>query len=714
MVRRAIARPTSIVAAVTVLVVCLSMMVGGSRTLLADDDAPMSVPDRLVGAEGVALAAYPSWVNPVPAFETVPSETPAKGGYEALLVDQQYDLRAVGKSARYQASEFRLHDTYAVENLSTIEIGIRPAFEQLVLHELLIQRGERIIDALPLARWQLPGEQHDASDPVEQILEEARDDGDRTRVRQAMPALLPQALKIDIDALEPGDTVRVAWSIIGENPFHAGLRELQIQTEHWRPLARQHVRVLTDRDRPLSRRVRGRPIPVVVNTHDSLVEMIIDQHDVPSWALEADVPGWHHDRGTVVLGDLADWQSVVEWTLPMFTLPEQTDEDVSLLASAIRHARDDVPGQVGAALRWVQEEIVTLERAFHQRAGVPSGPAETLARRAGDSAEKSLLLMALLRELGVEAQAALVNTQRALESDSYPHRLHAFDKVVVQVIHDGQTHFLDTTLQQQAGDLGQLHEPDHGRALVLAPGVASLRSMGESRVPSRLSIQNSLVPDRDDATLTVLRRHQGAPAQALRQQLAQQGDRAVSRGFQASLQGQFPDALPIRDALFSEAPENVMQVQTDYRLPHFWHRDASDLRSHTLQAWGILEKLSIPANPDAREQPFAIAPEPAVEEQWLVDLTLPLNTDIANAHIENPWFTFSRAVTISKDDDRLSIDFRFRYRANEVAAEDLPTYLGDIEAARKLASVVLSEKPSLGAAVKEVADELLSRVRGGD
>jgi hypothetical protein len=91
---------------------------------------------------------------------------------------------------------------------------------------------------------------------------------------------------------------------------------------------------------------------------------------------------------------------------------------------------------------------------------VPAAADQTWARRFGDCKGKTVLLVALLRELGIEARPVLVHTE---EGDLVGARLpsmEAFDHVIVEARIDGKSYWLDGT-RLGDGSLDRLKVPNY-------------------------------------------------------------------------------------------------------------------------------------------------------------------------------------------------------------------------------------------------------------
>ncbi|MGQ7846750.1 DUF3857 domain-containing protein [Granulosicoccus sp. 3-233] len=636
--------------------------------------------------EPFSIAAVPDWVKPLPAFDPALERTAEPfQGYRARLRDFQFNGLQAGQSRWFTAVEYELTNRHGVENHSNIELSFDPGYETLLLHELWVLRGDTLIDKLPTARLDLLRTESDRDELIY--------NGTRT-------------LAIVLDDVRRGDLIRYSYSVEGENPIFDDQREFQVFTEFAVPMDRNHARILTTTDRPLSRRVRGADVAVQVSEENGVQELIVDQQGVPEFVQEVDVPSWHYDRGTMVFSDLTDWRAVVDWAEPMYRLSDVHNAEIATIASVIRSSRDDLQGQIGAALRWVQEEVRYFGVELGKNSHWPSRPEETLARRFGDCKDKSLLLMALLRELGVESQAALVNTNRGLESGSYPYRLHAFNHVVVHLRLGDTVHYLDPTLRNQGGALGQLREPDYGRALVLSPETSSLSDMSSVQPLYRMSVHKSLTPGVEETQLTVVTSKQGSWAENVRHDLETEGKRGLGRVFHSYYADYFDSIVSGGEPEFADGPGDSVLVTEHYRIPQLWQSDENVSRYRWIYADEIIAYLDMPETTTGRRQPYELIHPISIDERWDVSLTMPLRLDDLDAIVENDWFRFSKQSELDDDGQLLSVTFRYRTLANEVAAASLDEYSAAVAEVYDLASFYIEEKPSLGAAVKEATSEL--------
>jgi len=652
---------------------------------------------------GYSLGPIPEWVKPIKAFDPDLVQTGEDShGFHSRLHDFQFNGINSGKSERFSAIEYTLTNRYGVENYSNIDISFDPSYEQLNFHELTVKRGEQLISKLETARFDLLRTERDRSELIY--------DGTRT-------------LAILLDDIRPGDKVRYSYTLSGENPIYQGHREFRIHTELWTASDRQFSRILTASDKPLNRRVRGADVPMLIKDENGVQEIIVDQLAVPEFSIEENVPRWHYNRGTIVFSDMKDWRSVVEWLYPMYELPDVANSEIATIASVIRSAHEDPRQQIGAALRWVQDEIRYFGVELGKNSHWPSRPEQTLARRFGDCKDKALLLIALLKELGVEAQPALVNTRRGLEAANYPYRMHAFDHVIVHIQFNDVSHFIDPTRTYQAGALGELHEPDYGLALILTPEATGLTEMGSSRSRYALSVNKTMVitpvdsdnqADADSAdnayvktqpqvSLLVETAKRGRLAENVRYSLETDGLTQMGESYLDYYRHYFSSVEAIDRPSIDDSKGDHILISEQYAIEDFWNSDENVDRYRWLYADEIIAYLDKPEQTLNRQQPYRLVHPIAIDETWKVSVPENLKLDQLDAVFKNDWMSFSKESTLSEDGKNLVVTFRYQSLANEVAARDIQQFADSVEKITDLASFYLEDQPTLGAAIKTAA-----------
>ena len=143
--------------------------------------------------------------------------------------------------------------------------------------------------------------------------------------------------------------------------------------------------------------------------------------------------------------------------------------------------------QVEQALALVQERVRYVALLMGEGGYVPASAESTWSRRFGDCKGKTALLLGILHELGIKADAVLVNTRAG---DVLPDRLPmlgVFDHVLVRAELDGQQYWLDGTRTGDAS-LAELEVPYFRWGLPVVSGARLVRI-----VPSPLSVPDTEV-----------------------------------------------------------------------------------------------------------------------------------------------------------------------------------------------------------------------------
>ena len=606
----------------------------------------------------------PNWVDPIAPFVSGPAPRGADEpprGIDVRLYERQIDLRE-GRNTTWIAVEYAFLTRDGVADDSRFELTFDPGYETLVLHELAIQRNGETHDRLDTARIRLIDPEPDRDDALYY--------GRR-------------ALSVIVDDVRVGDVLRYAYTRDGLNPVLGGRREHGFRTEHRRHTdGRARLRVLSDPDAPLHVRVRGPAVTPAERLVDGMRETFVDLPAVPARPLEEGLPLHVRPRGRVVVSDVADWAGVVAWARPMYALSGPAPAELTAVAERIRLASADEPRRIGAALRWVQEEVRYVGLQLGAGSHRPATPAETLARRFGDCKGKALLLVALLAELGIEAHAALVDTDEAGTSPGTPWRLHAFDHVLVRVVRDGVSHWLDPTRAHQRGALGDIDESDHGRALVLAPGIDALEDMAPQRHFPAPFVDKRLVIPADTgarATLEVLTHWPPAHAHRIRARLEREGAHEVGRDWLAYYGRQFDGAERIGPLEALERDDGSVDTVERYSVP-FWDENDAGRRWRWLRADEIdADPPAPPRTSTGRVGPFALAGLDPRRERWTVELTRPVVLTRADSTLRTPWFEYDETHTVDASGRTHVVEASFVPLADEVAPDALTAYADALE-----------------------------------
>lgn len=370
-------------------------------------------------------APVPDWVKPAPPVDmtAIGEDAPV-----FLIFDQQQRI-ADGQVWHYMESATRIASPQILAQAGTIQLPWSPDRGELVVHSASILRGSETIDLLASGK-QLSVIRR------EQKLEQMQLDG-------LLTATMP------VEGLRVGDVLRLRFSTTRKDPTLGG----EVQSSL--PLFADPMRVQFGRARliwPEDATVKwksyaGHTQPQEGKVAGGYRELSIalpigKQGEVPK-----DAPARFQPMTFLDATSYPDWSSVARTMAPLYTTKGLIAQGSPLAkeVAAIAATSTDPRVRAAGALQLVQDKVRYLFNGMAQGHYVPQTPAETWSVRYGDCKAKTLLLLAILHELGVEAEAALVHSSLG---DLLPTRLPmpgAFDHVIVRATIGGESLWLDGT-----------------------------------------------------------------------------------------------------------------------------------------------------------------------------------------------------------------------------------------------------------------------------
>lgn len=628
----------------------------------ADAESAASTDDS-----GYTVAAPAAWVDVIAPFETATGAGEDDGdGYQWHLTDKQINAIVPGHTEYYVANEFRVLTPDSVTDNSQISVTFDPSHSSITMHNLLIEREGEVLDKL-------------ASTPGRVLQREAG--------LESLSFSGNKTVSFLLEDVRPGDIIHWSYTSSGDNPVLQGHREFAASRVVSSDVDRLRTRVLSPAANPLQVRYEGEPLLLLERTVDDVHESVLDLTNLEGWTEPDDTPAWRSGYHRVVFSSIRAWADVVQLEGPFYRAKPGEQAELVKAAATIRetHARDEA--RIGAALRWVQSEIRYYAVSLGENSHRPATPAETLSRRYGDCKAKTLLLIELLAELGIKADAALVSTDMELVNTRQPYRLHTFDHVIVHVAWNGVDHWLDPTDSPQIGALGEFGESDYGHALILAAGSDSLTPMANASHHYVSVTENHLVLTdavNGKATLMVNNRRtlQAAEWRRTWKTGASADDLTESR--QSSLRGMFPGLKASRDAEIDVHDTNVTVTREYYDIEGFWQTHLTEGNRRKLLASSIWLELNAPSDAWFRTTPYELTMPSDVRERWTIELAERPETGDAVRTINTPYFQFERTMRWDAYTSTLAVEFHIRLLVREVPTNDIRAYYSAVAQAESL------------------------------
>lgn len=623
----------------------------------ADANAAAAAPEYRIGPP-------PDWVAPIE--RGTPSDalrSQVSEGVYYLLSDFQEKADPRDR-VRYQRIASQALTSEGVQTIANVGIAFEPSYQTLELHRIDVIRDGVVIPKLGTATVRILQRETE--------LERRIYDGSKTA-------------SVFLEDVRVGDVVDYAYSVRGWNPVLGdkafGRAALQFNV----PVARLHASIAVPQGAAVELAPHETSLEATIRTLPGLRVHTWDRTDVPALVTEADEPAWHDARPAVQWSAYHDWNAVARWAWPLYRVPTALSTTLRHEADRILQAESAPQGRLLSALRFVQGEIRYLGIAMGAGSHAPTAPDIVFERRFGDCKDKTLLLLTLLDRLGIEARAALVNTELHRGIAGRQPSPGVFDHVLVRARIGDQHYWIDPTAGPQTADLAHLTQAEYGLALVVDPHTRTLAPMraADRPTPTReVRLAYDAKAGFDQAVgLTVTTTAAGERADALRRSLASSNTEALQKSylnFYASFYPHISVTAPMQ--VEDDEPGNRITVTEHYAIADFatWSDDEQRFNA-TFWASDMLEALRVPAAA-ARTAPIGLAHP--VDLTVLTEVDLPEEWPIKAEKIvvEDPAFLYERTITPGQL--RLTISDRYQSRSDAVPAADAVRYATHIAKAR--------------------------------
>jgi transglutaminase-like putative cysteine protease len=624
------------------------------------------------GLAGVAQAAgsgealyrfgpRPQWVREATADYGAP--VPASGvpdGAWELLLDRQISVNPDGEDF-YDHSAVLVTNASGVDERSQIDIEVDPNYQVLTLHAVHVVRQGRVIDQKPLARI--------TALPQETELRERVYNGTYN-------------VNILLADVRVGDVVEYDYTLHSVEHVFPGMFAARLSIGWSVPMHRERVRVLAPVSQQLFYRTEDASAPIT-SVHDGVRELAWEWHDRKPVAGDDDRPRWYSVWPHLEVTNVRSWNEIARRETQFFEVRPVGSAALAQVVGDIRHSGGTPADQALHALQFVQDQIRYVSISIGRGGFVPSAPETILERRFGDCKDKSLLLATLLRELGIDARVALVNTRRGRTLSSSLPSPFLFDHAIVRMQLDRQTYWLDGTAGKQYSPLSPAAPADFERALVVDPATTDLEVIprpeaGASSRTSTVSVDLSAGYDKP-AQLKISTFYQGAEADRLRQRLADETSAKRQSNYLNYIVSYYPDArtaAPVE--IHDDTAHDVIEVRESYTLQHPFKRADDGHWEIFLQAdemYRYLEELKS----SVRSGPLAIAYP--IDVRQTVHAILPDDIPIHDetVTVDDPAFRYESVVSHGDAGGRreLTLDYHYRSLTDYVNVADLPGYQKD-------------------------------------
>lgn len=493
------------------------------------------------------------------------------------LADSHFRVDAQASVVVHRA--IQVNDASALAEVGQSPISFQPDYQRVELHWLKVYRNGQVIDKLDGASVRFYHSERSAE--------------------QGIYTGLITAVVITQD-VRPGDTVETIYSLVGQNPVFAGRYAEAASWDSSIPVLKRRVTLDFPKGRIIDHRVigsSGKPPPSMTTTEFGERHLIrYEEDNLPSVDQELLVPPDVQPVRWIQFSEFRDWREVGKWATALFELKDSSPFRLPDLVPSTSQAES-----VMRALKFVQDNIRYLSISIGENSHRPYPPEEVLSRRYGDCKDKSLLLVAMLRRLGIQADPVLVSLQSRKGLGELLPSPALFDHVIVRAEVDGRSIYLDPTIQNQGNSLENLGQTLQGAdALMIRTDSHGLQKIpyqragaeSKSRRAERVQIQRLDKP----AEMQIDFAYAAEDAEAARRTFGRLSPAQIRKGYEGILDRRYPQAQLLADPQINDDREqNILTVVVHYRIPNFLEKQ-DDKWALRLEASNLIDLLPAPAN----------------------------------------------------------------------------------------------------------------------
>ncbi len=559
----------------------------------------------------------PHWVKKIevdPELNIDQYKGKTSDGLLYLIIDKQDHLK---NQTSYRHYAYQLLTTKGVQNYSEISVTYDPAYQRVYFHKLLIYREGATIDKLTPSKF--------ITIQKEKSSERLVYDGSLTTF-------------INLEDVRVNDIIEYSYSIIGFNPILNGKYAAQYLLEFSIPVDQVHLNILT----PVQS-------PIFIKNHHFTKEPTISESGgikTYTWYVkkssaikrEDNIPDWYSPYGAVSVSQYKNWENVGKEFANFYSFDSKNKRIVEV-ANEIRKNNNRLEDRINKAIKFTQNNIRYLALENGISGYKPRSPQKIIKQRFGDCKDKSLLLVALLDQFGIPANAVLVNTISKGRVTNLLPSPGSFDHCVVIFEHNDTTIWIDPTIREQGGNFDGKYFPNYGQGLVLSKHAPKIDSIPTS-VISNIKIEEELDISSiaEDHSLVVKTTYFGNSADREKKNFQENSIDEISSGYIDYYAELYGDVSIADNLSYSQNDTlHTFTVFESYKIKNIWKKSPKstyDLEadiSNTL----VSTFYKVPDNKN-RKMPYAITYPKILEVKTLLNLPDTWDKDNLLQKIEAP------------------------------------------------------------------------------
>ena len=630
----------------------------------------------------------PEWVEKITNdSDTTHQDEAIANGFAYLLVDNQTKV-SNGNAHYYYHRTKKILNNKGMQQSSDIKVDFDPSSHEAILHKVEIIRNGETINCLQANNVKVVQRETE--------LESKLFTGEQT-------------LLVFLEGVRSGDIIEYSYSMIGKNQKNTDIFIYDFfVSSATTPVALFRDQLILPKDYKLAiKNHSSNHNPIIRNVGNNR-EYVWTVKNTPVIALESSIPDWFNPFPRIQVTEKKSWQEIAKNKLLQYATPTQISAQLDAYIKRIAENINDPGERLIAVARFIQDEVRYMGIANLDR-GSPTEPSVTFRRRFGDCKDKTVLMLAILKALHIEAYTALVDTT---EGEAMNHLLpstNAFNHAIVVAYINGKKYWIDPTQSYQGGSLENLSQPNYGYALILNPKTTSLAKLPAlklnaptERVYETFDLQKGAGAP---GTFKVKTIYTGHSADEKRERLTETPKKILQEEYLKYYEKFYPDIKQKQEMKITDnRQQNQIIIEEVYEINDVWTKNETDKQHIFEYSANELRPYLDSSYLTTRKMPLAIAHPVHISKE--INLLLPKtewNLPPVNLEINAPEFNFKNQE--SYKNHVYSIRYEFKTLKDHVKPKDLEVYKHNLKKALLFGNIFYDYGETVGSYTADTSED---------
>jgi hypothetical protein len=608
--------------------------------------------------DGFFIKPEANWIVPV-SFELddhLISKNKSNGA-SYLLLDFQENVE---QAELFQHHAIIINEETGIQNYSDLWIDYDLSYQEIYFHKLVIHRGDRQLDRLKIDDFKVTRNETDLSQSIY--------NGGYTA-------------GIFLEDIQVGDVIEYAYTIKGRNPVFDGQYFSTFYMEFGVPVNKLSLQITFSRDRAIDYKLFGSVEKPEKRISKGLVTLAWELSDLSEVIANTELPSWYIPFARVQLSEFSRWAEVIDWGEKLFPPVDIKGSSLEQKFIDLTKGMERENEKINALIRFVQDEIRYVGIEVNVNSHKPQPPVDVFSKRFGDCKDKSYLLVTLLRQMGVKAWPAFVNSVIKHGVKEYLPSPTVFNHAIVGIQQGEELYFVDPTFSNQKGDFTQTYNGNYQSALLLddnwqEPVDMRVRSSEKIIIHELIEASDTLLP----ARFIVESTYMGSEADQIRTAFRSQTPKEQETTYLNFYSYVYPrmrmvNAIEVND----NQAENVIFTKEQFEIDEFWtYNSSSSVKDYTsiITPINLRHFISEPSQTN-RQMPFTVYHPIEIENR--IEFNHPNETVVeeVEGEINNASFNFSYKVT--QAGKKTIFDYKYKSLKDHVTVAEFNNYHRDVE-----------------------------------